>query len=103
MIEGEYSFLVNLPTTNPFLAALYEMSLTDIPGIIQSSSKYFNKNGLCIKRKIDMFYSYTISEVGDLLRNNGFDNFDIFGSVSRNSYDEDKSDLMLVVARKSKV
>jgi SAM-dependent methyltransferase len=102
MIDGEYSFLVNLPKTNPFLAALYEMSTTDIPGVIQSSSKYFDKKGLCIKRKLDMFYSYSISEVGDLLRNNGFDNFDIFGSVNKDSYNEEKSDLMIVVARKSK-
>jgi SAM-dependent methyltransferase len=101
MSDGEYSFLISLPETNPFVTALYEMSTTDVAGVINSSSKYFDKKGLCVKRKRDVFYSYTKSEVCNLLRNCGFNEFDIHRSVSKDFYDEVKSDLMLVVARKN--
>jgi len=100
MIDGEYSFIVNLPETNPFSSALYEMSVTEEPGVIRSSSKYFDNNGVSVRRKLDMFYSYSVCEISDMLHSIGFESFNFYEAIDERPLDEESSDSMLVVAKK---
>ncbi len=102
MVDGKYTFLRELPNTNPFKWAVYELSSnqTNNHGMYINTSKYFDNKGNMITSKEDIIYYWDEKTIRKLLSFHNFGSIKIYGSLTKEEYNSRIHEHMYIIAQK---
>lgn len=101
MKNNVYSFIKEMPITNPFKYGLYELSRkSSSTNEFINISKYFDQNGELKAEKSDRIYKWDKNKIISTLTRQNFSNIKVYGSFDKIPFDNQIHETMYITAQK---
>ena len=98
--NGLHSFVKTSSSGSAIRYSVYDLIKQPETNFVRSASKYYCTNGNLLAHKEDIFYSYSLSELNELLASSSFKSYSLYSSLDITSQANDNSDNIFLVATK---